>query len=35
MNWNATYRLDSNHMNVAGHAAMLERLRIDCPEAFE
>ncbi len=33
--WNPTYRLDSVHPNVAGNAVMLDRLRINCPEAFE
>lgn len=32
--WNPAYELDANHMNVAGHALMLERVRLDCPEAL-
>ncbi|RNF32960.1 SGNH/GDSL hydrolase family protein [Paracoccus methylarcula] len=33
--WNPAYQEDSVHPNVAGNAVMLDRLRIDCPEAFE
>lgn len=33
--WNPAYRVDATHPNVAGNAVMLERLRLDCPEALE
>lgn len=33
--WNMAYRADSVHPNVAGQAVMVDRVRLDCPAAFE